>query len=170
MRIILSMLLFFFSGAVIAQESRALVYNKELKVLAGNWAGPMVYTDPAKNNAQVTLQAKLEITDLGDSLALKYSYTDTDGKEFIEKSYLRISDKEDQLSIDGELYDIVYTARKGPRLTVIAEKQGFDNKLVADLKQTLVFGPANLSIVKEARYMENEFYFIRRRATFVKNK
>ena len=170
MRSIFSILVFFFFTAVQAQDNRALVFNKELKLLAGNWAGPMVYTDPAKNNAQATLQSKLEITDLGDSMALKYSYTDTDGKEIIEKSYLRILDKEDKLSIDGELYDIVFTGRKGPRLTVIAEKQGFDNKLVADLKQTLVFGPANLSIVKEARYMENEFYFIRRRATFTKNK
>jgi hypothetical protein len=169
MKIFFSLLFSFFSVLVVAQQDRkALILNKELKVLAGNWAGPVVFTDPLKNDAQVSFQAKLLITDLGDSLALEFSYTDADGKETMEKTFLRILDKEDMLRLDGELYDIGFTGRKGPRLTIIAEKQGMDNSRVADLKQTIIFGPANLSMVKEVRYMENEFYFIRRRATFTK--
>ncbi|MBK8495407.1 MAG: hypothetical protein IPL50_10525 [Chitinophagaceae bacterium] len=66
------------------------------------------------------------------------------------------------------MYDIVYTARKGPKLIVVGEKQGFDNNRVADLRQTLTFGQANLNILKEVRYMETKFYFIRSRAIFKK--
>lgn len=168
MKIILSVMLFLISTVVIAQNNRGLIFNKELKTLAGNWAGNMIYTDIKKNNTQVTLPTKLEIIDLNDSLELKYFYTDSDGKAVSDTSSLRIYDVEDKLSIDGELYDIVSTGRKGPRLIVVGEKQGFDNNLVADLRQTVIFGPANLSIVKEVRYMENEFYFIRNRATFTK--
>jgi hypothetical protein len=170
MKTIYSLMFLFFSVVVSAQNSKALIFNKELKVLVGNWAGTMVYTDPEKNDAQVTLQTKLVIAELNDSLSLQFSYTDAGGKEIVEKTFMRILDKEDQFGLDGELYDIGFTGRKGPRLTIIAEKQGMDNNRVADLKQTIIFGPANLSIVKEARYMENEFYFIRRRATFTKNK
>lgn len=170
MKTIYSLLLLFFSAAASAQNSKALIFHKELKVLVGNWTGTMVYTDPKKNDAQVTLQTKLLIADLNDSLSLEFSYTDADGKAMVEKTFMRILDKEDQFGMDGELYDIGFTGRKGPRLTIIAEKQGMDNNRVADLKQTIIFGPANLSIVKEVRYMENEFYFIRRRATFIKSK
>lgn len=172
MKLLFSIPLFFFFNTLLAQQSsRALIYNKELKALAGNWTGSMIYTDPAKNNTQVMLVTKLEITDLADSLALQFSYTDAEGKPAAEKTYLCIYDKEDKLSIDGEQYDIVFTGRKGPRLTLIAEKNNvMENNRLADLKQTIIFGPANLSMVKEVRYMENEFYFIRRRAAFTKNK
>jgi len=168
LKIIFSIFLFIFSAAGYAQSNRALVYNKDLKVLPGNWGGTIVYTDFTKNNAQVTIQAGLVITELADSLALYFNYTETGGKEINDTNYIRIYDKEDKLSIDGEMYDIVFTARKGPRLTVIGEKQGFDNNKVADLRQTLVFGQANINILKEVRYMENEFYFIRSRAIFTK--
>ena len=158
-----------FSTAAFAQQNnRGLVFNKDLKLLPGNWAGTIVYTDVAKNNAQVTLQSGLVIAEQADSLALYYNYAEASGEEINDTNYLRIYDKEDKLSIDGEMYDIVYTARKGPRLIVVGEKQGFDNNRVADLRQTLTFGQANLNILKEVRYMENEFYFIRSRAIFKK--
>lgn len=172
MRFFFSIALLFFCNALLAQQDgKALIYNKEMKVLAGHWTGSTVYTDPAKNNTQVTLLTKLEITDLVDSLALQFNYTDAEGKPGAEKTFLCIYDKEDKLSIDGEQYDIVFTGRKGPRLTIIAEKNNImENNRLADLKQTIIFGPANLSLVKEIRYMENEFYFIRRRAIFTKTK
>ncbi|MGB5006119.1 MAG: hypothetical protein WBO39_04230 [Ferruginibacter sp.] len=168
MKIFLSILVFVFSTAVFAQNNRGLVFNKDLDVLPGNWGGTIVYTDVTKNNTQVTLQSGLVITGQADSLALYFNYAEASGMEINDTNYIRIYDKEDKLSIDGEMYDIVYTARKGPKLIVVGEKQGFDNNRVADLRQTLTFGQANLNILKEVRYMENEFYFIRSRAIFKK--
>lgn len=149
-------------------NNRGLIYNKDLKMLVGTWTGNMVFTDPKKNNQQFTLPTKLVITDKTDSLSVIFFYTNPDGIEVSDTSSLRIYDKEDKLKIDGELYDLVSTLRKGPGLQVVGEKQGFDERRVADLRQSLVFGPNHLRIMKEVRYIENEFYFIRNRATFTK--
>lgn len=169
MKLTLIVLCISIASVVSAQNSnRGLIYNKELKVLAGNWKGNMVYTDFKKNNSQFTLPTKLVITDLNDSLEVKFLYVDSDGKEKSDTSILRIYDTEDKLRIDGELYDIVSTVRKGPTMMIVGEKQGFDNNRVADLQQTVTFGPTTLKIVKEVRYMENEFFFIRNRTAFNK--
>ena len=101
-------------------------------------------------------------------MEVKFFYVDSDGKEKSDTSTLRIYDTEDKLRIDGELYDIVSTVRIGPMMMIVGEKQGFDNNRVADLRQTLTFGSTTLKIVKEVRYMENEFFFIRNRTAFNK--
>lgn len=169
MKIIFGVLFLFFSTAVTAQNPRAMVFNKELKILIGNWEGKTVYTDPAKNNTQFTLQTRLEVIDLKDSIAFHFTHTWPDGKMTYDTTNVCIYDKMDSLSYDHELYEIVSTGRRGPTsMIVVAEKQGFDNRLVADLRRTLTFGPYNLGILKEARYMENEFFFIRSRSTLVK--
>ena len=176
MKIILGTLVIFCSLAVNAQNNRALVFNKELKLLVGNWEGVVVYTDPKKNNAQVILKTRLQVIDLTDSLKLNFIYTGPDGNETRDSSILRIYDKEDKLRIDDGLYDIVSTARKGPRLEVVGERGGYDNileagfdpRLQADFRQIITFGATNLNIVKELRYSGNEYYFIRSRSTFTK--
>lgn len=176
MKIIFCTLFIFCYLAINAQNNRGLVFNKELKILVGNWEGRVVYTDPKKNNAQVILQTRLQVTDLTDSLKLNFIYTDPDGKATRDSSILRIYDKEDKLSIDHALYDIVSTARKGPRLEVVGERGGYDNileagfdpRLQADFRQIMTFGATNLNIVKELRYSGNEFYFIRSRSAFTK--
>ncbi len=171
MKALLSILFILGSISLHAQNNmnnRGLIYNKDLKMLVGTWTGNMVYTDPKKNNQQFTLPTKLVITDKTDSLSIIYSYTNSDGMEVSDTSSLRIYDKEDKLKLDGELYDIVSTVRKGPMLQVVGEKQGFDVQRVADLRQTLLFNANSLKIVKEVRFMENEFFFIRNRSTFTK--
>lgn len=171
MKTFLSILFICGSISVHAQNNmnnRGLIYNKDLKMLVGTWTGNMVYTDPKKNNQQFTLPTKVVITDKTDSLAVIFFYTNSDGIEVSDTSSLRIYDKEDKLKIDGQMYDIVSTVRKGPMLQVVGEKQGFDDKRVADLRQTLLFNANSLKIVKEVRFMENEFFFIRNRSIFTK--
>ena len=176
MKIILGTMLIFCSVAVNAQNNRGLIFNKELKILVGTWEGKVVYTDPKKNNAQVILTARLEVIDLTDSLKLSFIYTDPDGKETRDSSTLCIYDKEDKLRIDHGLYDIVSTVRKGPAMEVVGERQGYDNileagfdpRLKADFRQIITYGATNLNIVKELRYTENEYYFIRSRSAFTK--
>ena len=64
MKLTLIVLYISIASVVSAQNSnRGLIYNKDLKVLAGNWKGNMVYTDFKKNNSQFTLPTKLVITD-----------------------------------------------------------------------------------------------------------
>jgi hypothetical protein len=175
MKIIFSTLLVFCSLAVNAQNNRGLIFNKDLKILVGNWEGTVVYTDPKKNNAQVILKTRIQVTDLTDSLKLNFIYTDPDKNETRDSSILRIYDKEDKIRIDNELFDIAST-RRGPRMEVVAEREGYDNfqetgfdpRFKADFRQVITFGPANLNIVKEMKYSANEFYFIRSRSAFTK--
>jgi hypothetical protein len=165
MKAIISTVFLFFTINVIAQQSnRGLVFNNELRVLIGNWQGKTVYTDPKQNNTQVTLETKLTVVDLKDSLRFDFAYTWPDKHVTYDTSFVCIYNKEDKLSYDHEMYDIVSTGRKGMGMIVVGEKQGFDNRLVADLRRVLTFGPGNLKILKESRYMENEFFFIRSRA------
>jgi hypothetical protein len=161
----------------LSQNNRGLVFNKELKTLVGKWEGTTVYTDPKKNNAQVTLKTRLEVVDLSDSLQLYFTYTDPEGKDSTDTSILRIYDKEDKLRFDHQLFTIGSTARKGSNIMmVMGERPGYDNiitpgfdpRLKADFRQTMTFGPKNLNIVRELRYEENEFYFIRVRSVLVK--
>jgi hypothetical protein len=177
MKFILTVSFFFTFAFASAQSSnRGLVFNKELKILVGKWEGNSVYTDPRRNNAQITLRSQLDVTDLGDSLQLIFTYTDPEKIETGDTSILRIYDKEDKVLADRRLYDIGYTARKGPSMIVVGEKEGYDNiikpgfdpSLKADFRYTLTFSPTSLSILRELRFMENEYYFIRMRSTYKK--
>lgn len=151
------------------KKNRGLIFNKDLKILVGTWTGNMVYTDPKKNNQQFTLPTTLMIAEQGDSLSVIFSYINSDGKPVSDTSSLRIYDAEEKIRINGELYDIGQTIRKGPTLQVIGEKRNFfDQQRVSDLQQTITFNANSLKILKEVRYLENEFFFIRNRMTFVK--
>lgn len=167
MKIIFSILFFFFSMIVIAQPPRG-VTNNELKALVGNWAGSMVYTDYNKGISQVTLQTQLEIVDMKDSLALNFIYTEPNGKKVIEKKYMRIYEEGNKLSFDSAQFDIMEIRRRGVRLTIIAEREGADNFRSADFMQTIIIGPGILNITKEVRYRDMVEYSIRYRLALKK--
>lgn len=169
MKIFLSTVFLVISTLLSAQVNRNKVFNKDLKLLVGNWAGNTVLTDVTKNNAQVNLRTSITVTELRDSVMLSFEFADPEGKTSSEKTSLYIDEAADQLIVDAVAYDIASTARRGSRLTVVAEKNyGADNNRVADLKLTFTFEAAALSIVKEVRYVENQFYFIRSRASYSK--
>lgn len=150
-------------------NNRGRVYNKDLKILVGNWSGNMVYTDPKKNNQQFTLPTTLVIAEKGDSLSLIFSYTNSDGKQVADTASLRMYDAEEKFSYDAVLYDLGQTLRKGPTLQVIGEKKNlFDQQRVYDIQQTFTFNVNSLKIQEEVRYLENEFHFIRNRMTFTR--
>jgi hypothetical protein len=170
MRYLLAVFLICCSALVHAQNNnRGQIFNKDLKMLVGTWTGNMVYTDPEKNNQQFTLPTTLLISDKTDSLLLVFNYPNSDGIQVSDTSSLRIYDAEGKLRIDGALYDIGQTVRRGPTLQVIGEKRNFfDQQRVSDLQQTITFNAGSLKILKEVRYLENEFYFIRNRMTFTR--
>jgi hypothetical protein len=160
--------LFFVSVCVTAQRPVG-VTDKELKDLVGNWAGTMVYTDAKNEKLQVTYQVALEIVDMKDSLIFHYTYTDPAGNQARDTSSLRIYDNGDKLSFDSAQFDIMATRRRGPRVTIIAERSGAENFRSADFQEAINFGPGILNFTKGIRYMDmSETYFIRKRVTLTK--
>ncbi|MEO6541707.1 MAG: hypothetical protein ABIN74_11965 [Ferruginibacter sp.] len=168
MKIIFSLLSFFLSVCATAQRP-ASVTEKELKELVGSWTGTMVYTTPADAKLQVTWQAALEIVDMKDSLVFNYTYTDPNGNQRTEKNSLRIYEDGNRLSFDSAQFDIMATRRRGPRVTIIGEREGVENFRSADFQETINFGPGILNFTKGIRYMDmSETYFIRKRVTLTK--
>ena len=170
MKIICSILFFFLSVCVVAQRPTG-VTEKELKDLVGNWAGTMVYTGYGNDKSQVTLATTLEIVDMKDSLVFNYTYTEPGGKQVKEKNSMRIYEDGNRLSFDSAQFDIVATRRRGPRLTIIAEREGAENFRSADFQETIILGPGILNFTKGIRYMDmTDAYFIRKRLTLKKIK
>ncbi|MEO7308627.1 MAG: hypothetical protein ABIR78_08705 [Ferruginibacter sp.] len=169
MKIIFSLLFFFLSVCATAQRATA-VTEKELKeLLVGNWVGNIVYTGTDNEKLQVTLTTTLEIVDMKDSLLFKYVYTDANGKQTTEKNSLRIYEDGNRLSFDSAQFDIMATRRRGPRVTIIAEREGAENFRSADFQETINFGPGILNFTKGIRYMDmSDAYFIRKRVTLTK--
>jgi hypothetical protein len=165
MKVILVIWCFCFSFSSVAQiEGGSLTY-KDLKDLAGNWAGTMVYT---AERSQVTYQSKLEIVDMKDSLMFNCILTGPDGKQVIEKYAMYIYDNGNKLRFDSNEFEIVAIRRRGVRLTVIIEREGVDNYRSADFQQTIIIGPANLNIERKIRYTDMVDYFIRSRTSLTK--
>jgi len=167
MKIIVVALLTFISSTAIAQFNRGIT-NKDLKVLVGNWQGTAVITDTAYNNAMYSLSSVIEITDKTDSLVVNFTNTGTKGKAITEKTSLYIYDEGKMISIGGDAYEITYTSRRGIRLTLVAEKQAYENYKLMDFRQQYIFGPTVLNIIKEARFIDMDAYFIRSRASYTK--
>ena len=113
------------------------------------------------NHLKQSLPALLIITSKTDSLGLDYSYTQTNGKIVANKGDLRIYNEGTNLQLDGIEYVIVAVRREGPRLTIIAERDGTDNNKEATIRQTFIIGPGILNITKEVKYETQEKFFVR---------
>ena len=168
MKIIFSAMLIFFSVAANAQQFNRNITNKDLKTLVGTWSGPVVITDTAYNNALVNVQGKVEIIDMGDSIGLAATFTDKAGKTTVEKSSFYIYGNNLMIRIGGVEYEVESTSRRGYNLTIIAVRQAYENYKLMDFRQQIIFGPQFLNIVKEARFIDMDAYFIRSRATYKK--
>ena len=170
MRLLLGLLLCWLPVSLLAQRSVGLT-EKEMKDLVGNWSGTMVYTGSGTEKVQITVQVKLEVVDRKDSLVFNYTYTDPAGKETKEKNSFRIYEEGNRLSFDGAQFDIVDTRRRGPRITIIAEREGAENFRAADYQEMINFGPSILNFTNGIRYMDmSDAYAIRKRVTLTKNK
>lgn len=158
MKIILSSFFLLLSTFVVAQNRRGNVYNKDLRVMIGNWAGYVIYTDPLRNDAQFNLKTKLTVYDLKDSIAFKFVYEYPDGTITTDSTTVCIYEAIDTLTYDGRNYKITSTVRKGPSLSVEGESQRFFGDRFADIRRTIIFSPRTISITKDRRFMENEYY------------
>jgi hypothetical protein len=168
MKIILSALLIFFSITVQAQIAKP-VTNAELKALVGNWAGPMVATGFVDGKNQHAYTTALEVVDMQDSLMFNFTFTGEGGKQLIEKYPLRIYDNGDKLSFDSTQFEITDIHRKGPRLTIYAEREGYDNNRRVEWQDIFIIGPGILNITKGIRYPDMVDFSIKRRLNLRKN-
>jgi hypothetical protein len=166
MKILLSTVLIFLQLAAVAQ--RSTVTNAEFKALAGSWTGTVVNTAFPSGQNQVTLTTTLEVVDMKDSLQFNFVYTRADGNTFKETNFLYVYDNNSKLSFDSAQFDIAEVRRRGVRLSIYAEREGYENNRPAEFQVILLIGPGILNITKGVRFGEAIDYSIRNRLTLTK--
>jgi hypothetical protein len=167
MKIIFSALLLFFSTTIYAQINKP-VTNEELKALVGNWTGPMVATGFVDGKNQHTYSTALEVIDMKDSLMFNFTFTGEAGKQLIEKYALRIYNNGDKLSFDSTEFEITEIRRRGPRLTIYAEREGYDQNRRVEWQDIFIIGSGILNITKGIRYPDMIDFSIQKRLTLTK--
>ncbi len=167
MKIILSAILIFFQLAATAQSNNK-VTNAEFKALIGSWMGTAVNTIFINGQNQVTMAVTLEVVDMKDSLQLNFIYTEPGGKQFTETNSLYIYDNGSKLSFDSAQFDIAEIRRRGVRLSIYAERPGYENYKSVDFQDILLIGPGIFNITKGVRGDNAVDFAIRKRLTLTK--
>jgi hypothetical protein len=166
MKIILSASLIFIQLAAFAQNNS--ITNAEFKALVGNWTGTSVNTVSGGAANQVTLSVALEVVDLKDSLQLNFTYTEPGGKQTSETNSLFVYNNSSKLSFDSTQFDIAEIRRRGVRLTIYAEREGYENYKPVDFQHILIIGPGILNITKGVRGADAIDFAIRKRLSLTK--
>jgi hypothetical protein len=166
MKIILSALFIFLQLAALAQNNS--ITNAEFKALAGNWLGTSVNTVSGGVVNQVTLSVALEVVDKNDSLQFNFTYTEPGGKQTTETNFLYVYNNSSKLSFDSAQFDIAEIRRRGIRLTIYAEREGYENYKPVDFQDILTIGPGILNITKGIRAADAVDFAIRKRLTLTK--
>ena len=167
MKIIVSALLIFLQLTAKSQGPNSIT-NAEFKALVGNWSGTSVNTVSGGTVNQITLSVALEIIDLKDSLQLNFTYTEPGGKQSTETNYLYVYNNSSKLSFDSAQFDIAEIRRRGVRLTVYAEREGYENYKSVDFQDILLIGPGILNITKGIRAADAVDFSIRKRLSLTK--
>jgi hypothetical protein len=169
MKTILSALIIFLQLTATAQNNQT-VTNAELKALVGNWTGPMVATGFVDGKNQHNYTTALEVVDMQDSLMFNFTFTGEGGKQLIEKYPLRIYDNSSKLSFDSTQFEITEVRRRGIRLTVYAEREGYtpDKTRRVEWQDIFIMGPGILNITKGIRYPDMIDFSIQKRLNLTK--
>ncbi|MBK8521121.1 MAG: hypothetical protein WAT20_08335 [Ferruginibacter sp.] len=166
MKIILSALLIILQLAAFAQNNS--ITNAEFKALVGNWTGTSVNTVSGGAVNQITLSVVLDVVDLKDSLQFNFTYTAPGGIQTTETNFLYVYNNSSKLSFDSAQFDIAEVRRRGVRLSIYAEREGYDNYKPVDFQDILIIGPGILNITKGIRSGEAVDFAIRKRLTLTK--
>ena len=103
-----------------------------------------------------------------DSLQLNFVYTQPDGKQLTETNFLYVYDNNSKLSFDSAQFDIAEVRRRGVRLTIYAEREGYENYKPVDFQDFFLIGPGILNITKGVRSGVAVDFAIRKRLTLSK--
>jgi hypothetical protein len=166
MKIIIGTALIFFQLTIFAQNNA--VSNTELKALVGNWTGTSVNTVFINGQNQVSLKTSLEVVDMKDSLQFNFVYTQTDGKQLKETNHLYIYSNSSKLSFDSAQFEIAEIIRRGVRLTIYAERPGYEDYRPVDFNVILLISPGMLNITKGIRSGNAVDFAIRKRLILTK--
>ena len=166
MKIILSASLILLQLTVVAQNNS--ISNAEFKALIGSWSGTSVNTVFINGLNQVSLATTVEVIDMKDSLQFNFVYTQPDGKQLTETNFLYVYDNNSKLSFDSAQFDIAEVRRRGVRLTIYAEREGYENYKPVDFQDILLIGPGILNITKGVRSGNAVDFAIRKRLTLTK--
>ena len=166
MKIILSVSLVFLQLTAVAQNNS--ISNAEFKALIGSWTGTSVNTVFINGLNQVSLATTVEVIDMKDSLQFNFVYTQPDGKQLTETNFLYVYDNNSKLSFDSAQFDIAEVRRRGVRLTIYAEREGYENYKPVDFQDILLIGPGILNITKGVRSGNAVDFAIRKRLTLTK--
>ncbi|MBL0201046.1 MAG: hypothetical protein IPP81_13215 [Chitinophagaceae bacterium] len=167
MKTVFFALLMFLQIMVVAQIAKP-VTNAELKVLVGTWTGTLVATGFVDGKNQHTYTTALEVVDMQDSLMFNFTFTGEGGKQLIEKYPLRIYDNGDKLSFDSTQFEITDIRRRGIRLTMYAEREGYDQNRRVEWQHVFIIGPGILNITKGIRYPDMIDFSIQKRLILTK--
>lgn len=166
MKILISTLIIFLQLTTVAQK--ASITNAEFKALVGNWSGTSVNTVFNNGVNQVSVATTLEVIDMKDSLKLIFVYTQPDGKQVTETNSLYVYDNSSKLSFDSAQFDIAEIRRRGVRLSIYAEREGYEHYKPVDFQDILIIGPGILNITKGVRSGNAVDFAIRKRLTLTK--
>jgi hypothetical protein len=166
MKIILSASLIFLQLSALAQNNS--ITNAEFKVLVGNWTGSSVNTIFSNGQNQITIATTLEVIDMKDSLQFNFVYTQPDGKQLTETNFLYVYNNSSKLSFDSAQFDIAEIRRRGVRLSIYAEREGYENYKPVDFQDILIIGPGILNITKGIRGADAVDFAIRKRLSLTK--
>lgn len=166
MKIILSVSLIFLQLATLAQNNS--ITNAEFKALVGSWTGTAVNTVSGGAVSQITLSVTLEVVDLKDSLQLNFTYTELGGKQAAETNFLYVYNNSSKLSFDSAQFDIAEIRRRGVRLSIYAEREGYENYKPVDFQDILLIGPGIFNITKGIRSGDAVDFSILKRLTLTK--
>jgi len=160
MKFILTSLLLLITTFAFTQKKGATM--RDFDSLPGNWTGQFIYyTSDAAGVTQTTVQTKLEIVNKVDSLVLNFTPVAANSKTSAFQSSLRIFDDGKQLFYDSHEFDIVAVRRVGQRLTIIADREGTDDKKDATIRETFVIFPGVLNVTTEVKYDTAEKFIVR---------
>ncbi len=166
MKIILSASLILMQLTAVAQNNS--ISNAEFKALIGSWTGTSVNTVFINGVNQVSLATILEVIDMKDSLQLNFVFTHPDGKQVTETNSLYVYDNSSKLSFDSAQFDIAEIRRRGVRLSIYAEREGYENYKPVDFQDILIIGPGILNITKGVRSGNAVDFAIRKRLSLTK--
>lgn len=144
-------------------SAQVKVKNKELKNLAGEWEGELEYLDYQNDKSKTRLKLRSLNTVKDGKVSQAIVYVEPNGKEVkngssfaVSPDGLQIVEEKMKWTITKNVFD-----KKSKTRTIVYEIKWKDNNRDADLRETMIIGEKEFSVLKEVRYENTSDYFVR---------
>lgn len=137
------------------------------RLLVGDWAGTLTYTDYRDDRARVELGVRITVAEARDStgapaLRLAYRYTEPDGRAVEGGTGLLVPGPDPaRLSFGGSTWAVVARETAGGALRLVVSQESEDNDRRATVRETLTADGTSWTLVKEVRYAGTGAFFER---------